>query len=83
MEIVSYDFNYNMLLFIAIAKPYKKFNRQNKQSPAKSYIGSQSYFSFQILVSQLIVHICLEKQWLVGSILGSWPSHFSLSLFFS
>lgn len=59
MEIVSYYFNYNMLIFIAIAKFYEKFNAQNRHSPAKHSIGSQSYFAFQILISQLIVHIYL------------------------
>lgn len=60
-EIVSYDFNYNMLICIAIAKFYKKFNTQNRHSLAKSNIGSQSYFSFQILISQLVVHMYFKK----------------------
>lgn len=68
---------------MAIAKFYKKFNTQNRHSPAKNNIGSQSYFAFQILISQLIVHIYLEKEWLEGSNLESWPSHFNLSFLFS
>lgn len=82
-ETISYDFNHNMLIFTNIAKFYKKLNTQNRHLPEKNHIGSESYFSFQILISQRIEHIYLEKQWLEGSILGSWPSHFNLSFLLS